>query len=82
MQSGCTCYIANDVDAHHMPRAYTFLWYNADGAKGIVRRAGSDNGPVHAVPMEQLTLDPPRATGAKRRGVVQAEYMDGVEDEF
>ena len=78
MQSGSTCYIANSVDAHSMPVAYTFLRQN--GAKAVVRR--SANGPVFAVPLEQVSADPPHASGAKRRACEPAEYVDGVDDEY
>ena len=79
MQLNSTCYILDHVDMHSMPVAHTFLWYNTDGTKGIVRRAGCEFGPIYAVPMNLLSASPPRVCGAKRTEQAM-EYVDGVCD--
>jgi hypothetical protein len=65
---------------HSMPVEHTFLWYNTDGTKGIVRRAGSEHGPIYAVPVHLLSASPPRVCGSKRTEQAM-DYADGVEDD-
>lgn len=81
MLCNSTCYILDHVDMHSMPVAHTFLWYNSDGTKGVVRRAGSEHGPIYAVPVHLLSASPPRVCGAKRTEQAVDYEDDAMDDE-